>query len=652
MPFASRQPRPTSFAARRRAARRDGGFTLPELLITISIMGTLVAVMSSAVLVMLKTTPQAELRLAESKDITFLQTWVPVDLSSAINSYDDPDDAVVKASLAAQVPPITYLADLPGTNVLTLVVPDLTTGEYKIISYRYMLSDGEWILARFRITNPGVPGTGLASEKVSPVGVAHEVPGPPADGSWTPPPTDGSAYTPQKPIHAFEVTSRNQVVLRPIGENVTVKFESGNVFSTGGAGMSAEKDLTPNDPITLPDPTAPPSRCGGRLAIVLDTSYSIPGFDGGSELEAAAASLIDAFQGTPTTLTVMGFDAIAYSMYPNLNGTRGEYFSLLNPSNDINNAKHNILALPNVDTPYISYNQFADPDGSDYRTPKGQGRNNAGNTGPGLEVGWTQNRTSEAGVIVTGGGTNWEDALHAPFFNQAGNLRPVTPETVILITDGDPNTNRNVRLGTPSTGLSSLAAAAAAANRGRATGARIIGVLVGGGNTGTLESNLAAVVGGNKWNGSVNSATNEIDIGNAVAADYFSSHFDQLGLVLRSIMAAQCGGTVTVQKAIDGGTPTGQWNYSTDTGGATLDLNLAGSITFDYLFATGVTSRDVVITEEVKDGFVFDRAECFSQGVPIVDPTKIRPNADGSPGVTLTIQPDQAVSCTMYSDPE
>lgn len=614
-------------------ARRDEGFTLPELLITVAIMGVLMAVMSSAMTVMFRTAPQAEIRLAESKDITFLQTWVPVDLSSAINSYDEPDDTVVKQLLAAQDPSMTYLMDLPGTNVLTLVVPDLVTNEYKIISYRYLEVNGNWQLARYRITNPGVPGTGVDSEQVSPVGVAHEVPGPPEDGSWV-----ESDTNPQRPTHAFEITSRNQVVLRPIGENVTVKFESGNEFSTGGAGLSAEKDLTPNDPVTLPDPTAPPTRCGGRVALVLDTSWSVPSlFQGGGDLEAASIGFIDSFQGTPTDLTILGFDSIAYQFYPNPGGARGQYFNLLNPSTDITNAKSTIQSLPNRDTSGQS--------GSYYY-------GSANDT-----IGWTQRRYDENGNLATmgsdWGGTNWEDALHSPFFDINGAQRAQTPETVIFITDGQPNRKRDNFFGSPTTSQASTSvnvqAAAAAANQGRSTGARIIGILLNGSSSD--EQNLADVVGGNKWNGSIN-GDGSINLGNAVAADYFASDFANLGSVLRSIMAAQCGGTVTVQKEINGGIAAGQWNYSTDTGGATLDLSLAGSITFDYVFETNVTTREIVITEEVKSGFVFDEARCFTQGVEIVDPAKIRSNDDGSPGVTLTIQPDQAVSCTMYSNPE
>jgi prepilin-type N-terminal cleavage/methylation domain-containing protein len=619
-PGANRRRRTTA------TAMRDGGFTLPELLVAVMVSGILVSVMATAISVMLRTTPQAELRLAESKDITFLQTWLPVDLSSAIGSYDDPtlgpvgpnaaDDVVVKAALAANDPFVSYNADLPGTNVLTLVIPDLDSGGYQIISYRYLQLGGDWRLVRYRILSPGEAG-----ESVSPVGVAQEITDPPP--GWS----EGQA-----PTHAFQITSRNQVVLRPIGENVTVHFVSGNEFSTGGAGLSAEKDLTPNDPVTLPDPTAPPTRCGGNVALVLDTSWSVPANNGGAHLESAATSFIRSFQGTPTYLTVLGFDAIAYQLAPNLNGVRGQYISLLNPSAAIETAVSSIQSLPNVDT--------ASP-----QSPSSQyyGNGNAA-------VGWTQKRTDENGTQVPWvGGTNWEDALHAPFFDINGAQRSQVPETVIFVTDGDPNKSRSDFFGGPAP-TSNVAAAATAANNGRATGARVIGVLIGNYQS-SWETNLADVVGTNKWNGSVN-PDGSINLGNAVAADYFTGAFSQLGDVLRSIMAAQCGGTVTIQKETSSGPPAaGIWNYSTVTGDSTLDLSKTSSITFDYVFATGEATRDIVIHEEARAGFTFSHAECSIAGVA-VPPGDLIQSPDGAPGVGLTIKPDQAVSCTMVSDPE
>jgi|TARA_R110002110_G_scaffold197254_1_gene407407 prepilin-type N-terminal cleavage/methylation domain-containing protein len=644
-----RSPIASSGRFARRRSTNDDGFTLPELLVAMTLSGVLIAAISLSISVMLKAAPQAETRLAESSDITFLQTWVPVDLSSAIDSYDDPDDARLKEDMAAGDPSVSYNAPLEGTNVLTLVIPDLAAGDcmqvvgalpschYKIVSYRYVLVKGDWLLARFLITNGGTD-----AETTSRVGVAHEVNDPPADGSWSP----GMA-----PVHAFQITSRNQVVLRPIGENITVFFKSGNEFSTGGAGLSAERDLVPNDPVTLPDPTAPPTRCGGRVALVIDTSWSVPGFNGGYDLESAAIDFIDSFQGTPTALTVMGFDSMAYQLYPNLNGVRGEYIDLLDPSSDIENAKTNIRELPNVDTQYPAANpqQYGFEKGAGhYVNPTGVGVGVGDDT-----IGWSKKRESETGRTKRGG-TNWEDALHAPFFHEgtqteSGEQRALTPETVVWITDGLPTMDRDEAL-YDLVGTDYLAPAKIAANAGRSTGARIIGVLVGPGEA-DLEQSLADVVGGNKWTGSVDPATGEIDLQNAVSADYFASDFEQLGDVLRSIMAAQCGGTVTVQKQIIGETADGLWTYSTNTGDSTLDLDLTSSLTFDFTFARGESARDVIIHEAARHGYTFSHAACTSGGVPI-DGSNIIQNPDDVPGVLLTIEPDQAVSCTMFSNPE
>ena len=629
------------FARRVRAARRqpnnDGGFTLPELLVAMTLSGVLIAAISLAISVMLTATPEAEIRLAESKDITFLQTWVPVDLSSAINSYDNPDEADLKNEMAAGEPSMSYNVPLAGTNVLTLVVPDLEADDYKIVSYRYVLSAGDWRLVRYLIKNPGT-----ASESLSQVGVASEVKDPPIGSTWKPG---------EKPVHAFQITSRNQVVLRPIGENITVFFKSGNEFSTGGAGLSAERDLTPNDPVTLPDPTAPPSRCGGRVALVLDTSWSVPGFGGGNDMEDAAKSFIVSFQGTPTTLTVMGFDSMAYQIYPNLNGDRGHYIDLLNPSSDIENAQINISALPNVDTQYPGLTPEAydfEEEYSYYLTPEGTGIGTGDRT-----IGWSKNRRSESG-LERQYATNWEDALHAPFFTEGtatenGMQRPQTPETVVWITDGEPTTNRD-EMFYEQESTDYIGPARLAANAGRSTGARIIGVLVGPGGP-ALEQNVADVVGGNKWTGSVDPVTDVIDLKNAVSADYFTGNFDELGDVLRSIMAAQCGGTVTVQKKVEGETASGRWTYKTNIGDSTLDLDLTSALTFDFTFDTGDTVRDVLILEEVRDGYTFSHAECSVGGVTLPEASIVQ-NPEGAAGVLLSIEPDQAVHCTMVSNPE
>ena len=84
--------------------QRDAGFTLPELLIAMMISGILVVSISMAFTTVLRTQTQATDRLAESKDITFVQTWLPVDLSSAIDSFSMVGEPELNAALAAAHP--------------------------------------------------------------------------------------------------------------------------------------------------------------------------------------------------------------------------------------------------------------------------------------------------------------------------------------------------------------------------------------------------------------------------------------------------------------------------------------------------------------------------------------------------------------------
>ncbi|MFZ9158170.1 MAG: hypothetical protein ACO230_08755, partial [Ilumatobacteraceae bacterium] len=81
-----------------------------------------------------------------------------------------------------------------------------------------------------------------------------------------------------------------------------------------------------------------------------------------------------------------------------------------------------------------------------------------------------------------------------------------------------------------------------------------------------------------------------------------------------------------------------------------LDLSTASSITFDYTFPTGTTSRAVSIIETPVAGYVFVRAECTSGGVAL-PASRISSPSDGTPGVVVTLTPDEAVSCLMISRP-
>ena len=563
---------------KQQSGQRDRGMTLVELLITVTILGIIMTSLTAAMIVILRTEQPIKDNLSESKDITFLQAWIPNDLASASSRNIDP-----------MYQPSTRTT-LPGTNVLTLDRADISTSGVTtnyVVSYRYVQVRDEWQLQRYEIRN-----VGLATQNITKVGVAHQLASPPP--TWNPT---------QSPVHAVSVTSRNQVVLRPIGEDVQVTFGSGQEFTTGGAGLSSQDQLPTDYTGGIIDPSAPPTRCGGTVTVVLDTSSSIPSQGGATSLVNAALGFIDAFSGTPTYLRIVGFDVSAYSYYPT---TAGQYVNILNPSTNLTAMRTKI-------------------DNQDLSNAR-----------------W-------------GGGTNWEDGLWQAFRTTSGTAFSQLPELVVFISDGEPNRNRT---NTPNDGdarfnTTDLSRAVTAANYGRGTGARIVGILVGNDASTTNQGRLKSVVGNVVWNG-----TGPTNPGNAAAADFFlpanSASFAQLGNVLRSISAAVCGGTITVQKRIEQAgalsEATGIWSYTTDVGVRDLDTSQSSSATFDFTFPNGTTTRTVQITETPKSGYTFVRAECSSGGVAI-PASRLRSPPDGSPGVIITLTPDEAVSCLMVSQP-
>lgn len=599
--------------------RRDAGFTLPELLVSVMLMGMLATALAGAFSVVLQQQKPTIDRIAESKDITFVQTWIPLDVASAI---PNPNAAIPTINTEPGFDP-TNGAALPGTNVFTVLRSDITgsTQVTYYVAYRYVRVDDEYRLVRYEIR-----GAGTISQVIKLVGVAHELPAPPV----------GWREKVDAPSHAVEINARNQVVLRPIGDDITVNFKSNNNFTTGGSPLSRGMELPGDLAFRASEPKAPPSRCGASIAIVFDTSGSVPQSNGGEDAKKAAVSFIDAFKGTPSQLAVYGFDAQAYRMYPTVAGD--PYASLLDDTNPaIGAARNRILAIDNRDGNW-------NPSNPDAPTFDG--------------IKWDQ----------MGSGTNWEDALWMPFRTDAGAIRNDTPELVVFITDGQPNRSR------PGSSTNHVTNAVAAANSGRLNGnARIVGVIVG--SEGTTQSNwtefgvpdkmkpkangplnLGKVVGNLVWNGSSvknPDGTWTVNAGNADAADLFYGSFANLGGVLRSIMIAECGGTVTIQKKLSvDGTLTNLtdvpldsvWSYTNEVGTRDLVRSETSSITFDFPLGSTVR-RWVDITEGGDlENYEFIGATCRSEGNPI--PVNVDLPAQS---ISVEATADGAISCTMIS---
>ena len=579
------------FHHRPKTVRRDRGFSLPELLIAMTVSGILVSALAMAFSVIVRSQSGSQQRIAESKDVTFVQTWLPTDLSSATQTWIEP------------VLPFPFNTALPGTNVLTMARPDLQTGGAYLIMYRYEELPGRgWIMARYRVDNPGCPtpypvvgNCDGGAETVKRIGVAYELTPPPP--GWTPD---------QAPTHAIEVTRRNGGSTygagsdaRPVGEDVKVHFKSGTIYIAGGSGLSAGQTIDPN-PQEIPDPVAPPSRCGRRILIVVDQSGSISSAGATGTVQNAVTSFVQGFQGTPGQMSVVGFN----ENIRQISGPYGTYYDTLNDSSG------KMAQLVNTTIPGLSFS----------------------------------------------GSTNWHAAIQSAYAVPAagGDLEyhDYVPDMVVFVTDGDPTRHLNPDGSVSSSGDANAHAtyAANAANLARELGVQdVIGVLVNNANDSASVNRLASVVGGTKWDGQFP--------GNAEVADYFAGSFSQLGGIIQSITARECGGALTIQKRFDDSSidpsDSGVWEYQSEQGSKVLDYGSDSSVTFQHEFQVGETSKEFWIEEQPRAGWVVDRMTCKSRGTD-VDPSRIVRTDPATPGdpvrFTVDLRPDEALSCFVWSD--
>ena len=413
----------------------------------------------------------------------------------------------------------------------------------------------------------------------------------------------------------MDLSSRNPVVLREAGENIEVFFASGDSFTTGGSGLGPGYLLPNSDDPEFADPPSPPSRCGGNVSVVIDTSGSVDddstgGVNNGVIVKDQVKAIIDNFVGTPTAVKLFEFNVTGDAIWPT--SRTQPFVSVLNDNGDVTSLRNAVNGIS-----YGGYTNWED----------------------GLRWALTD-------------GSTYKDATAEILSHQATYL----PDLLIFVTDGRPNrymkdqTSASVRSGTAA---ESSQAAQLIANVFKTEGVNIKGVFIGPAAA-TYLPNLKTAIGPIEWEVTPETAP----VGNALTADVFEGSFADLGDIFKQIFVSECGGTLTIQKRVNGVAPTsGTWTYTTSNGVRDLNTAVASSTTLAYSLGASA-SEWVEIIETPVSGYQFQDITCTS-GVNPLDPSRIRDlppvdqDNDGIPdpvtGKEILVNANEAISCRVNS---
>lgn len=242
----------------------------------------------------------------------------------------------------------------------------------------------------------------------------------------------------------------------------------------------------------------------------------------------------------------------------------------------------------------------------------------------------------------TAQGTNWDAGL-----SQVG----AGYDVVLFLTDGDPtwrgtgSSSTNDGSGTTTT-VRKVEEAIYSANKVKATGAKVIAVGIGGSVDTAAGKQRLKLISGSVEN-----------------SDFFVTGFDQLGTKLTELATANCQGTVTVVKSIQGGdgkiTPGSNWTFASSTtqvaagtgtsASGTTDAN--GALNFKVQgYTSSVTTRNVAIAEIQQTGYALVQqnganAKCTNVGtganVPVGTNTAL--------GFTVDVPKTAVISCSVIN---
>ena len=638
----------------RRHQRGDRGMTLIELLVSIGVIGLIAVVISAAITVTLRQQLDTEGRIDIARWEQSLGMWLPADLASS-SAVDDLPGTTPCSSATCQF----------GSNALQLSWNDGSGPT--TVAYRYGPSSNGESFELIRVE--------CSAGSCSSLTVLRNL-SPPTDGAGNPiawaagDPIPDDVISVTVPLEVADGAGQSSADARSNRVIVTVNGapnadgvdRSARVsFTAGGAGLGTLEPASFSGPSFL----QAHSGCGGPITLIVDESGSIGSAD--SNVRAGVRSFVRAFEGTPTQLQII--EMYSYSSTLGASGSAwNKFYDLSEPAD--------VEAL----------------------------------IGPTGNSGLVSNIRTRSGSNAY---TNWENALFRAFYTQdgqtyaaAGNPLTPTPEMVVFFTDGLPTRDR----ATSKSDTSSLAPASIPSrfdytNQGGSYGGnelmsprgwyranwvaedfdtRIIGVGVGSAfssdttvsrsgwpTTGGRRPRYVAipnevflgdlVAAGNdpsNYDGTQNYIKRQYSAtdgwGDVTTADILvTSDFSQFGSALTSIALAECGGTLTVQSRQASSSAPADASISYQVGdNIVTTTRIAKSGTFDIAL-DGVASDTVELVPLPLDGtgYVASNWSCKAGGVDLGGAYSLIDPGDPAAGVSVTVNANQAVSCTMFVVP-
>jgi prepilin-type N-terminal cleavage/methylation domain-containing protein len=134
-----------------RRSSRDRGFTLIELLIVISLLGVIMATLSTAIVVILRSTPSTGLRIDDARTLRGMSTWLSFDVTSTPPFMPEDSNGGIDTAAGRND------CGAPGTNILHLSWTEYDGSATRTFasSYRYINEPGNARMMRYTCSRTG-----------------------------------------------------------------------------------------------------------------------------------------------------------------------------------------------------------------------------------------------------------------------------------------------------------------------------------------------------------------------------------------------------------------------------------------------------------------------------------------------------------------